>query len=82
MIGFKNIPMQPKLVGLFLAIGLLPLVLIGWLIGHQINKSLRERAFAQLETVREIRKIQIEDYVNERMSDLSVLSVSSEIIEG
>ena len=82
MIHFKNISMKPKLVGLFLFIGLLPLGLVGWFANQQASEALLTKSFAQLEAVREIRKGQIEDYFTERKGDITVLAASNDIIQG
>jgi methyl-accepting chemotaxis protein len=69
----KDVSMKPKLIGLFLAIGLLPIVLVGFWSGRLATESLMETAYDQLEAVREIKKTQIQRFFEERRGDMSVL---------
>ena len=69
----RDVSMKPKLIGLFLAIGLLPIALVGFWSGRLATDSLMEGAYGQLEAVREIKKRQIERFFQEREGDLSVL---------
>ena len=73
MINFSNIRMKPKLIGLFLLVGLLPLGFLGWLSSDLARQALMASSFAQLESVREIKKNQILKYMRERQEDLEVL---------
>ncbi len=73
MFNLKNLKTKPKLIALFLIIGLLPLTIIGvWSI-NLATDSLMEKSYDQLESVREIKKTQIEKYFNERQGDMGVL---------
>ncbi|MFP4032146.1 MAG: methyl-accepting chemotaxis protein [Desulfococcaceae bacterium] len=65
--------MKPKLIALFLAVGLLPIALVGFWSSRLATDSLMRTAFGQLEAVREIKKRQIERFFQEREGDLSVL---------
>ncbi len=73
MIAIKNIKMKPKLIGLFLLVGLIPLALVGWWAGRLATESLMEKSYGQLMSVREIKKTQIEKYFGERKGDMGVL---------
>ena len=81
MIKFNNIQMKPKLIGLFLLIGLFPLALIGWFAENQASSALLEKSFAQLEAVREIRRLQIKQYFDERYRDILALSTNGLIVD-
>jgi len=69
-----NISLKPKLIGIFLLIGLIPLAFIAWLSSEKASQSLHDQAKAQLSAVREIKKNQIERYFQERESDIQALS--------
>jgi methyl-accepting chemotaxis protein len=74
MAGLKDIKMKPKLILLFLLIGLFPMALTGWVANRLAGNSLMEASFKQMESVREIKKAQIEKYFVERQGDLGVLT--------
>ncbi len=74
MLKLKDIRMKPKLIGLFLLVGLIPLSLVGWWAGRLASDALLEKSFAQLSSVREIKKVQIEKFFDERQGDLGVLN--------
>ncbi|OQX27242.1 MAG: hypothetical protein BWK80_06215 [Desulfobacteraceae bacterium IS3] len=69
----KNIKMKPKLVMLFLAAGILPLVVLGVIGVMQTTDALMNKSYEQLVAVREIKKRQIEGYFAERKGDMGVL---------
>ncbi|MBI9079650.1 MAG: methyl-accepting chemotaxis protein [Pseudodesulfovibrio sp.] len=73
MKGFKDINMKPKLIGLFMLIGLVPLILAGWWSVRIASNALMENSYAQLEGVRGIKKKQIESFFGERKGDIGVL---------
>jgi methyl-accepting chemotaxis protein len=75
MLGFKlkNIRMKPKLISLFLLVGIVPLVIVGWWAGRLATDSLMEKSFGQLESVRAIKKAQVEKFFGERKGDMGVL---------
>ncbi|MBF0142012.1 MAG: methyl-accepting chemotaxis protein [Magnetococcales bacterium] len=68
-----NVRMRPKLIGLFLAVGLIPLVLVGWFASSRSSGAMMDNAFNQLKAVREIKKVQIEKFFAERKGDMKVL---------
>lgn len=74
MAGLKDIKMKPKLILLFLLIGLIPLAITGWLANRLAAKSLMQASFNQMESVREIKKAQIGKYFIERQGDIGVLA--------
>ncbi len=73
MVKLKDIKMKPKLMGLFLTVGLIPLVIAGWYASKLAGDSLREKSFHQLEAMRGIKKAQIEKFFGERQGDMGVL---------
>ncbi len=73
MFNFKNLKMKPKLIAMFLLVGLVPLTIIGMIASNLASKSLMEKSYGQLKSVREIKKTQIEKYFQERQGDMGVL---------
>ncbi|KKL16573.1 hypothetical protein LCGC14_2494200, partial [marine sediment metagenome] len=73
MVNLKDIKMKPKLIGLFLIVGLIPLALVGFMASNLATSALMEKSYNQLESVREIKKAQIEKYFAERKGDMGVL---------
>ena len=80
MIYWKNIHLAPKLIGLFLLVGLLPMALVSWLAGDHAQKALMANAFHQMESIREIKKEQIQNYVKDRWHDLHAVASISRIM--
>ena len=70
---FNDIKMRPKLIGLFLMVGVIPLIIIGVIGARLTSQAMMDQAFGQLESVREIKKNQILRFFNERQGDLGVL---------
>jgi len=52
--------MKWKLIGLFLLVGLIPLGIVGWQSSRMATEALTEKAYWQLESVRDIKKADIE----------------------
>ena len=73
MFKLNNIKMKPKLILMFLIVGLVPLILVGWFASSLASGALMEKSYGQLEAVREIKKEQIEKYFGEREGDMGVL---------
>ncbi|MCP4623402.1 MAG: hypothetical protein GY850_07685, partial [bacterium] len=73
MLKLKDIKMKPKLIGLFLIVGIIPLAITGWWSARLATEALMEKSYGQLEAVRGIKKAQIEKYFSERQGDMGVL---------
>ena len=73
MFNLKNVKMKPKLISMFMIIGLIPLVLVAVIASLMTSDSLMDKSFAQLEGVRDVKKAQIENYFAEREGDMGVL---------
>lgn len=71
---FKDIKLGIKLIYSFLAVGIIPLGVLGLISINLSTKALEHAAFNQLEAVREIKKFQIESFFQERISDIKVLA--------
>lgn len=76
----SDIKMRPKLLGLFLLVGLVPLVVVAWFSEKQAEEALMHSAFNQLEGVQAIKKGQIQKYFGERFGDLKVLAASGDVV--
>jgi methyl-accepting chemotaxis protein len=74
MIKLKNIKLKPKLIGLFLIVGIIPLAVIGWIANSTAEEALMKKSFEQLEAIREIKKSQVESFFSERLGDARVLA--------
>ncbi|MBF0311343.1 MAG: HAMP domain-containing protein [Magnetococcales bacterium] len=77
-----DIRMRPKLIGLFLLVGLLPMLGVGWYSAQQADHELMREAFNQLSAVRAIKKTQVERYFGERLGDIGVLARSGDVRRG
>ena len=66
--------LKHKLLAIFLAVALLPTLLIGFISTYIASDSLEQQAFSQLVAVREIKKSQILSYFAERKGDIEILT--------
>ena len=82
---FSNVRMKPKLISLFLLVGVLPLAVCAWFSYGGANDSLQDaeaesaealkkQTFDQLVALRDVKKRQIEQYFGERRGDMGVLT--------
>jgi methyl-accepting chemotaxis protein len=62
-----------KILVAFLAVGLLPFLLVSMMSLIKSSQALSEQTFSQLESLREIKKQQIEHYFSMRRTELAVL---------
>ncbi len=74
MIKLRDIKMKPKLIGLFLITGIIPLILLGLWGSKLATDALMDKSYEQLEAVREIKKAHIENFFAERRGDMGVLA--------
>ncbi len=72
--NFKDIRIGPKLIALFLVIGLVPMTIVGWMNYTNTKDALEYEALNKLTALRETRKTEIENWMGERMSDVQVLA--------
>ena len=70
---FANLRLTPRLIAAFLAVGLMPFAVIGFVALDQSQTALEKSAFNQLVGVRDIKKGQIEKFFAERQGDMGVL---------
>jgi methyl-accepting chemotaxis protein len=73
MLSLKNVNIRPKLVALFLCIGILPLIILGAWASRQASHGLTQQAFKELEAIREIKKSEILSHFKECEVHLIVL---------
>ena len=71
--SLAKLKIGPKLIAAFLIIGVVPCAVIGLVSLTQASAALSQQAFNQLESVRGIKKAQIERFFAERQSDMGVL---------
>ncbi|MCP4544414.1 MAG: methyl-accepting chemotaxis protein [Chloroflexi bacterium] len=69
----NNIKMKPKLIGLFLIVGLIPLIVVAVFSMIRARDALQAQAYHNLEAVHAIKKYQIDTYFQERQGDMGVL---------
>ncbi|VFQ44637.1 methyl-accepting chemotaxis protein [Desulfoluna butyratoxydans] len=81
MLKIKNIRLKPKLIGLFLLIGIVPMAIGGWWAGHLASQALTEEAFNKLEAVRVIRERQVTKLFDGRKADISGLVESVDVLK-
>ncbi len=69
-----------KLTLSFIAIGMLPFIVVGVVSLVKSGEELSVKGFHQLESIREIKKAQIERYFAERFGDVEVLSKNASVL--
>ncbi|MCP5113869.1 MAG: methyl-accepting chemotaxis protein [bacterium] len=70
----KNVKTKPKLIGLFLVVGLIPFVLASVVNSRLGGDALMEKSLNQLESVRDVKKAQIENFFATRRLDMDMLT--------
>lgn len=81
MAFLDNIRIRPKLIALFLLIGLLPLLMATVIGIWRSSEAMEQQALDKLEAVEKIKKQQIETYFNERQGDMAVLAEIVRVLE-
>jgi len=76
MPSLNNVRIKPKLISLFLLVGLIPLAIVGWFAQKQAGEALMKTSFNQLEAVRDIKKNQVNDYFTGVVNNISSLEVT------
>ncbi|WIF95814.1 methyl-accepting chemotaxis protein [Caminicella sporogenes] len=71
--GKKNMRLSTKLLIVILLLSLLPLSISTYLNYKEAKKALEERAFEQLISIRDIKKMQIETYFSDLITDMKIL---------
>ncbi len=73
MKNLNDIKMKPKLIALFLLVGIIPLAIAVWISCNNASETIQEQVFGQLESIRDIKKNQIETYFEQCRGELNVL---------
>ncbi|MBF0623155.1 MAG: methyl-accepting chemotaxis protein, partial [Magnetococcales bacterium] len=71
--SFKNISVKTKLQMMIMVAGTVPLIIISLAASWVSEDALKEAAYQQLVSIREIKKAQIEDYFKAGQNDMAVL---------
>ncbi len=77
----RDIKMRPKLLGLFLVVGLIPLAVVGIWSATRSSQALQNDSIGQLRSVRDIKLNQVEQYFADRRDDMNVLQDTVEALE-
>ncbi|MFO7780430.1 MAG: hypothetical protein R6W94_02255, partial [Spirochaetia bacterium] len=62
MFRLKDIKLKPKLISLFLLVGLVPLAVVGFWSSNMSGNALMSDSYAQLRAIRDIKSNQVESY--------------------
>lgn len=73
-ISLVKLKIGQKFILSFLAIGVIPAIIIGLVSLYQANQGMQSLAFNSLEAVREIKKAQLEQYFEAKKNDIDALS--------
>ncbi len=76
---FGKMRLGHKLLLAFLVVGIVPVSFIGLGSLRSVSQALSKQAFAQLETGREVKKKQIEDFLIERLTATSILATNDTV---
>ena len=76
---FSDIPIRGKLIIVFILIGMLPLIFVGFFAYRLGNQSLEERSFDKLISIQSLKKKQVENAFNRFENDLKTLSSSDRL---
>lgn len=73
MPNLNDIRIKPKLISLFLLVGLLPVIIIGWYSAQKAETALFNGSFNQLLAVRDIKKNQLTEYFDSTVGNIDSL---------
>lgn len=76
-----KVRLSVKLIGLFLLLGLGPLIVVSSLLNLQAGEALREKAFHKLEVSRSLLKSRVENYFSERRNELASLAINMTVAQ-
>ena len=74
--SIQDIKIKPKLIGVFLLIGLIPLTIIAVVGSRLASNAVMDKSYNQLKAIREIKKSQINDYMNEAFISMNIFARS------
>ncbi|MFP4565656.1 MAG: methyl-accepting chemotaxis protein [Spirochaetaceae bacterium] len=81
MFRLKNMKLKPKLVMLFLLVGIIPLAVVGFWATRLSTDALMDSSFAQLNAMREAKAHEIEGYFETNRHELAVLVNTAAALE-
>src|SRR5690625_3696180 len=70
---FRRMRLLPKLQIAFISVALIPLLALGYVSQTSSRQTLGEEIISKLEAVRDNKRLQVEDYFNERLTDAEAL---------
>lgn len=70
-----------KLISLFITVSMMPIIIIGIIMNSSSIDEASEKAFDKLETIGELKKDQVRDYMAERQENLYFLAKEDVIVE-
>ena len=73
MLSLNDIKIKPKLIGLFLLVGIIPLAIATAVAFNKASGTIETQAYNQLGAARDVKKAQIEQFFAERQGDMGVL---------
>ncbi len=76
----RMIKIRTKLTLILVILSLIPFVIIGAISTNVAHAALSEQVFAQLESIRDSKKAQVERYLRKVKSDIAVLANSPHIL--
>ncbi|MEO1575861.1 MAG: hypothetical protein AAFU65_12990, partial [Pseudomonadota bacterium] len=79
---FRQMPLRSFLTGTIVALGLIPLAISGVLNWHAGSNALLDQAFDQLESVRELKKSEVERFVRATTKETQALAGGPFIVDG
>lgn len=77
----RDISIRPLLIASFMVSGLIPIMIVSLISFNTARTELKAQVFRQLESVRNIKKVQIENFFSNRVKDISVFAANPYIIE-
>ena len=77
--GTRSVGFTTKLMAFFIAIGLLPMAILGFLTYKKIDKATITGTQARLITVRKLKKAQLEAYLNRFVTDVKALALAPHV---
>ncbi|MCP4276956.1 MAG: methyl-accepting chemotaxis protein, partial [Gammaproteobacteria bacterium] len=77
----SQITLKSKLIVSMLAVGILPLLLAGILMLTKSSDALKQQAFNQLESLRAVKQLQLEDYFSQIRDQVLTFSESKTVVE-
>ena len=75
----KKLSIGKKLVGVFLGVGIIPLIVLGIISINSSSKELSKQAFEKLESIQQLKKSEIQTFFNELFMKMEILATGSDV---